>query len=271
MDDDLVLEDDQKHLLAMLADAARGVPREQRRAFVRTNTFMGQTQIHHPGLANGKAQVYPGDLDALMRSGLLAPSSHFRSLGGFDVTPRGFEYSRRLARTADEAVLRVEETVTQHLLSPDGFRRRYPTVYNKWADAESKLWSAQSDRELTTIGHLCREAMQEFSSALVDAFPPPNVPVNKASTVARLKAVLESAPGLGGTERAHLAALVAYWGSLSDLVQRQEHGALKEGEPVGWEDARRVVFQTCNLLYELDRSLTRGSRSGRCPTSRDTP
>ncbi len=52
-----------------------------------------------------------------------------------------------------------------------------------------------------------------------------------------------------------LYALIAYWGALSDLVQRQEHGANKEGEQLVWEDARRVVFHTCVVMFELGRSI----------------
>ena len=50
---------------------------------------------------------------------------------------------------------------------------------------------------------------------------------------------------------------MAYWGTLSDLVQRQEHGAAKEGEPLTWEDGQRVVFHTAIVMWEIDRSLLR--------------
>ncbi len=36
---------------------------------------------------------------------------------------------------------------------------------------------------------------------------------------------------------------------------RQEHGAQKESETLQWEDARRVVFQTAMVMFELDRTL----------------
>jgi hypothetical protein len=39
-------------------------------------------------------------------------------------------------------------------------------------------------------------------------------------------------------------------------VQRQEHGAQKEGRPLVWEDGRRVVFQTAIVMFELDRALS---------------
>jgi hypothetical protein len=37
--------------------------------------------------------------------------------------------------------------------------------------------------------------------------------------------------------------------------KRQEHGGQKEGRPLTWEDARRVVFQTLIVMYEIDRAL----------------
>jgi hypothetical protein len=67
--------------------------------------------------------------------------------------------------------------------------------------------------------------------------------------------VAARASKIGSTEKPFLEALVAYWGTLSDLIQRQEHGALREGDALVWEDDRRVVFQTCVVMYELSRAL----------------
>jgi hypothetical protein len=39
------------------------------------------------------------------------------------------------------------------------------------------------------------------------------------------------------------------------LVQRQEHGNQKPGEPLAWEDARIAVFYTALLMYEYDRQF----------------
>jgi hypothetical protein len=52
-----------------------------------------------------------------------------------------------------------------------------------------------------------------------------------------------------------LDALLAYWGTTSDLAQRQEHGAQKEGEVLTWEDSRRLVFHTAIVMVEIDRTL----------------
>jgi hypothetical protein len=131
-------------------------------------------------------------------------------------------------------------------------------AYQKWLQAESILWSSDSEQQLTSIGHLCREALQEFATALVDHYQPPNVDSDKAHTVARLKAILNlSRDQLVSTEKPFLDALVAYWGTVSDIIQRQEHGGQKEGRPLVWEDARRVVFQTAILMFEIDNSLLR--------------
>jgi hypothetical protein len=47
-----------------------------------------------------------------------------------------------------------------------------------------------------------------------------------------------------------------YWGTVNDLIQRQEHGAQREGGALAWEDGRRVVFQTAIVMFEIDRSLS---------------
>lgn len=60
---------------------------------------------------------------------------------------------------------------------------------------------------------------------------------------------------LGGTEHEFLKAYISYWGTVNDLVQRQEHGAQKEGEKLIWEDGRRVVFNTMVLMYEVDGAI----------------
>jgi hypothetical protein len=45
------------------------------------------------------------------------------------------------------------------------------------------------------------------------------------------------------------------YATVSDLVQRQEHAGQREGEPLVWEDGRRIVFQTAIVMFEIDRSL----------------
>jgi hypothetical protein len=147
----------------------------------------------------------------------------------------------------------VEEEIGKYLESAR-FQSAYPAAYAKWAEAANMLWASDSERQLTTIGHLAREVLQEFTTALVDRHQPPDVSSDPTKTVARLRAVIEQhSHALGSHHSAMLKALLAYWGTVNDLVQRQEHGGQKEREPLKWEDGRRVVFQTAVVMFEIAR------------------
>lgn len=118
------------------------------------------------------------------------------------------------------------------------------------------MWSADSQSRLTTIGHLCREAIQEFAEALVETYKPEGAPPAKNKTKGRLQTTIRALkPRLGETQAALLEALVAYWSSVSDIVQKQEHGTANEDRPLSWEDARRCVFHTGVVMFEIDRAL----------------
>jgi hypothetical protein len=141
-------------------------------------------------------------------------------------------------------------------LDADALQRSYPEAHRKWADAAERLSRSDSQQQLTTIGHLCREAIQEFATALVEQHRPPGVDQDKAHDINRIQAVLDQHRSALGTTAALLDAFVSYWRAVSGLVQRQEHGAQKEGRPLVWEDGRRVVFQTAVVMFEIDRALS---------------
>jgi hypothetical protein len=73
-------------------------------------------------------------------------------------------------------------------------------------------------------------------------------------TKAKVRAVFAAQSGLSTSVRRSLEALVAYWETVSDLTQRQEHGA-----DLAAEDSRRLVFQTMLVMREIDLALSRGS------------
>lgn len=251
----MALTREQESLLVTLADAAQAVPRDQRQPFIVTKPiFNTACVLHHRGLPEGQCEAYEGDLNQLRRAALIADAMRQSRADAFDVTAEGYAYARELAARSDEGVTRVEDGIRDRLLNPDGFRKRFPSAASKWQEAESRLRSAGVDSDLTTIGHLCREAMIAFASALVEKHKPSGAPSDPAKTVARLQAVIRKAT-VGSSVRAQLDALVVYWGTVSDLVQRQEHGATKEGDRLTVEDGRRIVFQTMNVFYELHRSL----------------
>ena len=250
----VLLEQEQRELLELLVEASRNVPREERGKFMVFQTMQGDI-LAHSGLKGNRDRIYLGDVEALAREQLVALRYNRKDTPQFDVTPLGFKYYEYLKNQAGEPAQTVEETVHSYVDS-NSFRKKYPLAYQRWSDAESRLWSTDSEKELTTIGHLCREAMQEFAHALIEIHELDDIESDKAKTVARIRTIFtQKGKELGSTEKPFLDALLVYWGTISDLVMRQEHGSQKEGTPLVWEDARRIVFQTLNVMYEIDKAL----------------
>jgi len=251
---DILILDHQKTLLFEFVKADHGVSPLDKRKFI----IVGKTgicTILHNGLPAG-FQANISDVESLWDAGLLRQGVGSNGSYNFSVTPLGFKYAQWLMEATGEPIKRGTDAIREYLVS-DVFKKRYGSAYAKWVQAEAALWGEESASHLTTIGHLCREALQEFVSILVDRHQPSNVNTDRTKTVDRMRAVLNHSEGqLGTTSTPFLAALLAYWGTLIDLVQRQEHGAQKEGEPLKWDDARRVVFQTAVVMFEVDRSLS---------------
>jgi hypothetical protein len=254
--DDIVLETEQKKLLSALVEASRSVPRDKRRKFLFIETS-GGSFIKHFGLPGSHSiDAYKGDVEILGTNGLLLLSTNTSGSYIFDVAPEGFKYYEEMKLREGQPLERVQSEVRGYL-SIHRFQENYANAYEKWRNAEAALWSTESEDQLSVIGHLCREAMQEFSTVLVNRYNPPNVDTDKAHHIARLKTVFaHHSNKLSSKVLAFLDSLVGYWGALSDLVQRQEHAAQKEGESIVWEDARRIVFQTAIVMYEIDRALS---------------
>lgn len=249
-----VLEPEQEELLARLVEADRHLDHDQRGSFL----FIQTTQddfIRHPGLPDGHVFVRTGDLHALHDEGLLRVIRQGSGTWFFDVSSQGRTIYEEMKTRAGAPVHQVEQEVAGYLDAPV-FQRRYPKAHRRWAEAVVKLWGSDSRQQSTTIGHLCREAMQEFASALVERHQRPGVDQNETPEVAKISAVLrQHAARLSTTTGTFLDALLTYWDTVSDLVQRQEHGAQKDGRPLVWEDGRRVVFQTAIVMFEIDRAL----------------
>jgi len=188
----------------------------------------------------------------LARYGLLA--YEWGKTPKYSVTPEGIEYYEVLKAERAGRVEQVESEVTRYLES-EGFQRRHPRAFALWSQADMSLWGSDSQQQLTTMGHVIREAMQAFATELVAQLGV-EADTDPTHDVARIRAVLAAQKAkLGATHAAMLDALLAYWGTVSDLAQRQEHGAQREGEALSWEDARRLVFQSAVVMYEIDRSV----------------
>jgi hypothetical protein len=247
----MYLENAQEELLSWMVEAERSLPVEHRGPFFLIQAD-GDAFLVHSYVVE-RPHVRKGDLETLAEERLLRRDFGGSGTPAYEVTPLGRRYDAERKRSASEATTVVEDQIL-HYLDSDLFRVSFHDAYERWREAAEALWAADDEAQFTQIGHLCREAMQAFASSVTSATHVIGVPDDPTKTVARIRAAL-------GTERvgspaAFLDALLAYWGVTNDLVQRQEHGAQKEGESLGWEDARRVVFQTAIVMFEVARAVS---------------
>lgn len=249
----ILLEPEQEGLLCKFVEAERSVPRDQRGKFLAIGT---RGLFVHTMVGGIEIIGNITDAEILAEKGLLGKFLSSRGDSLFYIMPEGFQYYRELKQVGQLSE-RIEEEIRGYLGS-DEFVEKYPAAFKKISEAERLLWESDSRSQFTTVGHLCREALQKFGEALVLKHKPPEVDPDKTHTANRISAVLQSSPSLGSTEREFLKVLVDYWHSVSKLVQRQEHGSQREKSNLTWEDTRRVVFQTLIVMYEVDRSLPQG-------------
>jgi len=248
------LEPEQQNLLVELVEAHRQVPRDKRGSFL---MIVALNHLRHLGLRSWQFQAPRADVEILARYGLLSVRRNDAGNLDIDVTPEGFDFYAQLKQRSSAPVEQVEDEVRRYLDSAM-FASRHSGAQRAWSKAARTLWSSESADALTAIGHVCREAMQMFGTELVERYKPPEVDSNVQHDANRVASILDLArPRLGATEAPFLEALLAYWGAIDDLVQRQEHGAQREGQPLLWEDARRLVFQTGIVMYEVDEAIRR--------------
>jgi hypothetical protein len=249
------LERDVEDTLVTIVEVVRSVPREQRHSFLLAETNQ-YAAIVMPG-ARTQPHVLAVDVRELYMAGLLrlAPGGG-RHTTAYDVTREGFEYYDALMTESGGPTEAIETQTTRYLASQD-FASRHRESYARWSRAAEELRGDDTERRMTSVGHHIREAMIAFAAECVSRYGATGGSADPEKTVDRLRAVIaEAAPRLGETERPMLDALVVYWGTVHDLAARQEHGAAK-AVPLVAEDARRVVFHTATVMFELDRALVR--------------
>jgi hypothetical protein len=249
------LEREQIQLLAELVRAYRNTPREKRQPFRSHRSFTGANSpsaLLHPGMPSG-SKIYESDISDFERAGLITVQRRQPSAAEFEITEKGFEYAQQLVEERGTGVERIEQAMRDYF-DVAGFAKRYPKAFAKWSSAEVKLHTPDASEEATVIGHLCREAMQDFATELVGRIKPADCSPDPTKTVKRVGAALLAVPDLSDTLRKFLDALLEYWNQVNELVQRQEHAGLREGQSIRNEDSRRLVFQLWNVMYEIDRT-----------------
>jgi hypothetical protein len=254
--ENVLLEKEQKELLCTIVEAARNVPPDKRKEFLAVRS-RGGSYLIHPSLPEGEIEFYSPDLQTLIGEGLIQVTG-FNQQGEvsiFDILPKGFLYYKYLKEQIGEPVEQIEEIVRSYI-DAHTFQKEFPKAYEKWAEAESLLWETETSMQLTKIGHLCREAIQEFMDVLYTQVDPPGEHIPKTKTKNRLSKIIEvKSEQFGKTKKEFLGVLYNYWDVVNALVQKEEHGAQKEKIQLVWEDGRRVVFQTMVLMYEVSQSL----------------
>jgi hypothetical protein len=185
-----------------------------------------------------------GYIEAYFSSGGFAATALIR------LTPLG-----RAEADEIDPIQRIE-AATRRMFVSEPFTTRYREAFDLWSDAERLLWNDLGEKEATTVGHKLRESMQAFATALVEEHRPPSVDPDRAHARRRLGAVIAMRrTELGKARREALEALGDLWEATDALVQRQEHGAAKEGHLLGFADARRAVTLTLLLMLELVETL----------------
>lgn len=250
------LEPEQRHLLADLVEADRRLPREQRDGFLADRTIASTgVDLMHPGWIDDGRTVSENDLHELVSCGALRQRVLPTGVSRYWITSEGLAMYAQNKRDTGAPAARVEKVVREYFDAP-AFRARHAIAYAKWSQAEAKLWNADAEQSLTVIGHLCREAMREFATSLLETANVQDAPSDPSRTIERLRAVIRSRNARrGDTDTAFDDALLVYWGTMSDLVQRQEHGSQREGRPLTWGDARRVVVHLMVVMYEIDSAM----------------
>jgi hypothetical protein len=246
-----VLTDDQQALLRLIVEASQKGSKRLFRAVPRGKT--GEALVYHPSLQPGPALQALQDLFVLRDLGYLSVAKTQGSSFEFYVSPSGLQAHADLI--GQDPAAAVEDSYTRYLDS-EGFRKKYPSTYARWSKTSEVLRSPDAEGHLSEVGHYCREAMQEFAEELLAEHQLTPHDADKQRTVARIKQLLGAKKAvLGETVTAWLDAMLVYWGTVADLSQRQEHAAQKDGEQLKWDDARRLVFQSISLMYEMSEAL----------------
>ncbi len=249
-DSEPLLEPRQIELLIEIVELVRSIPENRRDRFILVSNHV-ESYAMHQTVRNARFDVYKGDIDVLANEGLLNIDFGSRGSTLFDVSPRGFRYYEELMQSKSEPSESMQDVVSRHL-NFEPVRNRYPEAHRKWSEAQAILAGEEALQHHSTIGHLCREAVQEFAEVVYKRTDAGET-FEKAHTVKRICEALKAVESESTGE--FLKALVGFQAELNTLVQRLEHSGQKEGESVTTEDARRVVFGTAYMMFEVDRAL----------------
>lgn len=156
------LEDEQYELLAKFVEAHRSVPSELRGAFIasRTNN-RPQAEFFHSRRRDLNFLGSMSDAEILADAGLLRMSYNQQGSPLFSVLPQGIDVYQK-KKGSSPPLDAVSDDLPKFISSAE-FRAIHEAAFTKWERAAELLWAADSVQHLTTIGHLCREALELVS------------------------------------------------------------------------------------------------------------
>ena len=151
-------------------------------------------------------------------------------------------------------------------LADERFRSTHPLAYGRWLVAWEMLWCADSRAKVISIAWRARDAMDAFSTSLLERCVPlamdPHWPDLLAGDSTRpdpldgLASVTDAYRDELGAQRSELlGGLLEHWGALLQSVRRHEQRSQAPGERLHWEDGRRLVLFTALVMVEIDRSF----------------
>lgn len=254
---------EQQQLLVTFVEEWRALPGDRRSAFLLLpfDGLGSKYYIRLPNPSQFQVTAYGGDVDTLVEAGLLRAKRDSKGeLRWLDLTGPAFDAYRAIKEREGRSTERRESYVRRYLDS-EWMRTAYGAALAKLDEADDLLWSdLEQERSPTTIGHLCREAMQLFAGELVDQLGLSGAEPDPQKTKNRVRIALERLrPSLGYTAAGLLAALWEYSSALNDVVQKQEHGSRVAERRLEWDDARRAVFHAGIVIVEIANVMRRAT------------
>ncbi len=194
------------------------------------------------------------NLRVLEHAGLVGLTETATRMWQLWVTPRGFEYDQRRLGGFGQPLIGLQTEVTTYL-DRQAFVDRHPASHAAWQRATASLWADDAETRISSIGHDCREALQAFATELLALTGVTGADPDTSHTKNRIRSALSARRDRSGTSMAALEALSGFVDAIVPAIQQTEHAGQKQGQPLTWEDARRVAFLTCVAMYELDRAV----------------
>ena len=201
------------------------------------STVRGERQLPHG--RNVRRHVHPSRRPARAATGFRVLRSHELPAQGmirltgksgsstrFEITNDGWESGRRTRRRASNGS-RPRYGGCSILRRVSGRTRQRSLVGRRPRQCCGRTATAST---VTEVGHVCREAMQALAAAFC-AEQGQAVTAGRSNTVDRIRAGLNTRYTGGCRRRAprSMKRVLAYRGTVSDLVQRLEHGAEEGG------------------------------------------